>query len=276
MIQDLRIRNLAPGTIRAYVYRVADYARYFKKSPEVLGPEHIRQYQVHLVEERHSSHSYLNQTVCALRFLYETTLEKDWAIKAIPFAKRIKRIPIVLSIQEVRSFFAAIDNLKHRTVQETMYATGLRVGEACCLRIEDIDSDRMVLRVNRGKGRKARYVPLSPTLLAKLRSYWKVYRPTYWLFPGKSPEVPLCEKVIQKSAAKARKKAGILKAMSSHTLRHSFATHMLEAGVNLRVIQMILGHRRLRTTAIYLHVAATALQETAKTKDLLRSLQDSN
>lgn len=275
MIQDLRIRNYAPRTIHMYVGRVAAFALYFRQSPEVLGPPHIRQYQVHLIEEARVSWPVFNQSVCALRFFYKTTLGKDWAVEHLPYAKQPKRLPVVLSVAEVGKVLSAVEDLKHRTVLETMYATGLRISEALHLRVSDIDSARMVVRVEQGKGRKDRYVTLSPTLLTRLREYWKVYRPEHWLFPNKSAAGPLAERTLRAALLRARKKAGLLKAVKTHTLRHSFATHLLEAGVDLRTIQLLLGHRSLNTTAIYLHVASNTLQETVQAKDLLlRAISD--
>jgi site-specific recombinase XerD len=274
MIEDLRIRNYSPGTISVYVRCVEKFACYFGKSPAVLGPPHIRQYQVHLVEEKKASWSWFNQSVCALRFLYHTTLGRDWAITHIPFPKRPRKLPVVLSVPEVGRLLRAVGDLKHRTVLETMYAAGPRISEALGLRVSDIDSERMALRIEQGKGRKDRYVTLSPTLLGKLREYWKVYRPPHFLFPGKSPERPLSLGAIQKAVVKARKVAGIKKPASTHTLRHSFATHLLERGVDLRTIQMLLGHTSLSTTAIYLHVATKSLRKTGESNDLLRAIEE--
>jgi integrase/recombinase XerD len=273
MIEDLKIRNYAPRTLETYVDRVAHFARYFGKSPELLGPPHIRQYQVHLLEEVGSSWCVFNQSVCALRFLYQTTLGKDWAIKHIPFPKCPKRLPIVLSVQEVGKLLEAVTDLKHRTELEVMYAAGLRISEAIHLRVLDIDSQRMVFRVDQGKGRKDRYVTLSPTILERLRTYWKAYRPDPegWLFPGMKPQSPVSAESIRRALSKAKQKAGIKKPVRSHTLRHCFATHLLEAGVDLRTIQILLGHRNLNTTAVYLHVANKSLQKATESSDLLKA-----
>lgn len=275
MIEDLRIRNYAPNTIKQYVSCVKGFACYFGRSPEFLEPPHVRQYQVHLVTEEKASWTKFNQTVCALRFLYQTTLGKDWAITHIPYAKQPKKLPVVLSVEEIGKFLAAVRNLKHRTVLETMYGAGLRLGEALNLRVRDVDSSRMVLRIEQGKGQKDRYPPVSPTLLTKLREYWKTFRPSEILFPGGSPDTSLSERALQDATARARKRSGIRKHIKSHTMRHSFATHLLEAGVDLRTIQIILGHRSLNTTAIYLHVATKKLHETAQSNDLLRAAEES-
>jgi integrase/recombinase XerD len=273
MVEDLRIRNYAPGTLATYVNRVADFARYFGKSPELLGPPHIRQYQVHLLEEARVSWCVFNQSVCALRFLYRTTLGKDWAIEHIPFPKCPKRLPVVLSIQEVGKILAVVTNLKYRAILEVIYAAGLRISEARNLRVQDIDSQRMVLRVQQGKGRKDRYVSLTPTLLSRLREYWKVYRPDPegWLFPGPKPEDTLALSTIRRALWIATQKAGIKKPMKTHTLRHCYATHLLEAGIDLRTIQILLGHRSLNTTAMYLHIAAKSLQKASESSDLLKA-----
>jgi len=272
MIQDLRIRNYSPKTIKEYVRRVRDFAGYFKKSPALLGPPHVRQYQVHLVDEEHASWAKFNQSVCALRFFYQTTLKKDWPVKHIPFPRGEKKLPVVLSVQEVGILLAAVKNLKHRTVLETMYAAGLRISEAVHLRIPDVDSARMALRIERGKGRKDRYVTLAPALLGKLREYWKVYRPRHYLFPGESPDRPLSLTIIQRAVVQAARAARIQKRVKCHTLRHCFATHLLETGVDLRTIQLLLGHHSLNTTAIYLHVATKTLKEKTESADLLRAI----
>jgi site-specific recombinase XerD len=275
MIEDLRIPNYAPKTIDTYVRRVRQFAVYFRTSPERLGPAEVRRYQIHLVDERRSSWTKFNQTVCALKFLYGTTLGARWDVTQIPFPKQPKRLPVVLSVGEIALLLAAVKNLKHRTILETMYAAGLRISEALDLRVGDVDSGRNVLRLVQAKGRKDRYVPLSATLLRKLREYWKVYRPRDLLFPGKPPTKPLDGTVIQRAVTSAGKTARIPKAIKSHTLRHSFATHLLEAGVDLRTIQVLLGHHSLSTTAIYLHVAAKRLGETAESNDLLGAVERS-
>jgi site-specific recombinase XerD len=269
MIEDLRIRNYSPETIKKYVSRVKQFAQFFKKSPDLLEPEHIRRYQCYLVEQKVSWEKF-KQTVSALRFFYEQTLGKDWAVKRIPYPRPEKKLPVVLSVDEVRRLLQAASSLQHRTAMETMYGSGLRISETMRLKIPDVDSGRMVLRVELGKGKKDRYAPLSPTLLEKLREYWRAYRPDAYLFPGPSPHRPLSAGSVERAIRRAAKSAGIRKHVTAHTLRHSFATHLLEAGVDLRTIQIFLGHRSLRTTAIYLHVARTSLQRTAQTNDLLR------
>ncbi len=270
MIDDLRIRNYSPRTIETYTWCVARFAKHFGRSPAQLGPEHIREYQIHLVHTKHTSWGIFNQTVCALRFLYRVTLGRPELIEHIPYPKQEKKLPVVLSREELARFVDAIANLKHRTILMTMYATGLRLSEALGLRVSDIDSDRMLVRVQQGKGKRDRYVPLSSTLLGQLRDYWQTYRPKSWLFPGGRPDRPLSPCSVQRASARARVKAQIAKPVTTHTMRHCFATHLLEAGTDLRTIQLLLGHRSLNTTAVYLHVATSALQSTEGTPDLLR------
>ena len=269
MIDDLRVRNYAPGTIDLYVRSVASFAQHFGKSPDKLGPEHIREYQTFLVNTRKASWSIFNQAVCALRFFYKFTLGKSWMIEHIPFPKQEKRLPVVLSQEELATFFQAVLNLKHRTVLMTMYGSGVRIAEALALHLDDIDSRRMLIRVRQGKGRRDRYTILTATLLARLREYWKGSRPRPWLFPGRTPEQPLTQNAMHRAVRRVRKKAGLKKPLTTHTMRHCFATHLLEAGVDLRTIQVLLGHRSLNTSALYLHVAAGALRSDGKPIDLL-------
>lgn len=269
MIADLRIRNYSPRTIDCYTRGVAAFARHFGQSPAALGPEQIRAYQTYLVETKQASWAAFNQAVCALRFLYGTTLARPAMVENIPFPRLPKRLPVVLSPAELTRFFAAIPNLKHRTVLMTMYAAGLRVLEALHLRVADVDSGRQCVRVEQGKGQKDRYTLLSPTLLAQLRSYWKATRPaSAWLFPGRRGEAPLDATAVQRCCGPAAGRAGLAKRVTTHTMRHCFATHLLEAGTDLRTIQQLLGHRSLQTTAVYLHVV-TPQQGPLRITDLL-------
>jgi site-specific recombinase XerD len=273
MTQDLRIRNYSDSTMTVYLDRVERFARFFGKSPARLGPEDIRAYQVHLVEERKVSWAMLNQTVCALRFLYRTTLGKDWAVRHIPYAKGEKKLPVVLSRKEVARLLHAAENRKHRTMLMTAYGCGLRLSEVVNLRVGDIDSSRMVVRVRNGKGRKDRYVPLSPALLKALRAYWREYRPADHLFPGANASEPFKPRTLGKVCERARSRAGLRKGVSMHTLRHSFATHHLEAGTDLRTLQIILGHNSLATTSIYLHVSAAKIHNAGSPLDLLDAIE---
>jgi site-specific recombinase XerD len=272
-LQDLRLRNYAPKTLQAYAECVSLFARYFKRSPKELGPEHIREYQRYLVEEKKCSWSRFNQTVCALRFLYRNTLGRDWAVTHIPFPRKQKKLPVVLSRDEAAQFLASIRKLKFRTILSLCYGAGLRVSEAVNLEVSDIDSSRMLIRVRQAKGHKDRYVMLSPKLLELLREYWKAERPRTFLFPTSrnNQHKPLGVSVVQKICQQARHDSGITKPVTPHALRHSFASHLLEAGANIRTIQLLLGHNSLQTTAVYTHVSQTTLRETVSPFDLLPS-----
>jgi site-specific recombinase XerD len=271
-LQDLRLRNYSPKTLQTYAECVSLFARYFKRSPEELGTEHIREYQIYLVEEKKCSWSRFNQTVCALRFLYGKTLGKDWTITHIPFPRRQKKLPIVLSRDEAAQFLASINNLKYRTILSLCYGAGLRISEALHLQIADIDSKRMMISVRQAKGHKDRYVMLSPRLLELLREYWKTERPSTWLFPGRCKQHPLDATTLEHVCRLARADSGITKPVTPHTLRHSFASHLLEAGTNIRTIQLLLGHKDLQTTAVYTHVSQNTIGSTLSPFDLLPSL----
>ncbi len=259
MIEDLRIRNLSEETQKSYVNRIADFARYFGRSPEEMGLEEIRAWQVHLVEERRVAWSTLNTAVCALRFLYRTTLGKDWSIDHIPFAKREEKLPVIPSPREVRRLLAAATTTKHRAMLMVAYSAGLRVSEVARLRVEDIDSERGVIHVRHTKSRKDRLVPLSPRLLEELRIYWRAHKPRTFLFPGRDPHRPITRGTIGQACRRALRKAGLTKRITPHTLRHAFATHLLEAGVDLRTIQLLLGHSSLRITLRYTHISKTRI-----------------
>jgi integrase/recombinase XerD len=259
MIEDMTLRNFAPQTIQSYLWCIARFARYFNASPEHLGPEHVRTYLLYIVQERRVSLSNYKQVRSALRFLYRVTLGRDDVPQGIPPVKQPRVLPVVLSPDEVVRFFAAIRNIKHRAILMTAYAGGLRVSEVASLKVTDIDSQRMVIHVRRGKGQKDRYVMLSPRLLEMLRSYWKAVRPRDFLFPGANLDRPITTASIQKVCQRARKAAGMGKNITAHTLRHSFATHLLEAGTDLRTIQVLMGHNSFSTTARYVHVATASL-----------------
>jgi site-specific recombinase XerD len=269
MIEDMRVRNFSPKTQTAYVTQVARFAKHFGKSPEVLGPEEVRTYLVHLVNDKHVSWSLFNQTCCALKFLYRVTIPRDWQVVQIPFPRQEKKLPVAVSAGEVARFLDAIANIKHRAILMTAYAAGLRTSEVVHLRVADIDSERMVIRIQQGKGHKDRYVMLSPKLLELLRTYWKAVRPRDWLFPGSSPDCPIHLTTVQKAAQKASRESGLRRRVTVRTLRHSFATHLMEAGTNVRIIQVLLGHRSLQTTARYTHVSANTVCATSSPLDLL-------
>lgn len=269
MAGDMRIRNFANATIDAYTFHVDKFCQYFGKTADELGPEQIREYQLYLVNEKKASWSSFNQAVCGLRFLYQVTLQKPWTIRHIPFGKRPKKLPVVLSNEEATSLLECVENPKHRAVLMTCYAAGLRLTEATHLKIQHIDGQRQQLHIMAGKGAKDRLVPASPRLLEELREYWKIGRPANYLFPGKTPDVPLSSATIQKAMKLGLAQAGIKKAASPHTLRHSWATSMLEAGVDLLTISKILGHASFVTTMVYLHVRRQHFDRTPSPIDWL-------
>ena len=270
MIEDMQVRNLSPHTQRAYLETVARFARHFGRSPAELGPEQIRAYQVYLTQERKLAPSSLGIAACALRFLYKITLKRPWTWDTvIPAPKKPVILPAVLSPDEVVHFLACVPHPAHRTILTTCYATGLRISEAVGLTVSDIDSQRMVLRVEDGKGHQDRYVMLSPTLLAILREWWRVHRPTHWLFPGQHPGRPLTSHAVREAAQRAHQRSHIAKPIHPHSLRHAFAVHLLESGTDIRTIQLLLGHRRLETTARYLRLATTTVCATVSPLDLL-------
>jgi site-specific recombinase XerD len=269
MLEDMAVRNLADNTQLAYVQQVIAYARYFDRPPEELGPEEIRAYQVYLTQTRMLSPSSVSVVTGALRFLYKVTLKRAWAIEEIPMPKRPFKLPVILSREEVLQFLDSIHNIKHRAILMTAYAAGLRVSEATHLKVTDVDSQRMMLRVDQGKGQKDRYVMLSPRLLDELRTYWKATHPPLWLFPGDVPGQPISRDAVGQACQKARRASGIQKPITPHSLRHAFATHLLEAGTDVRTIQLLLGHRSLATTSRYLKVAASTVCATTSPFDLL-------
>lgn len=271
MIEDLRIRNYTQTTVETYVRVVAQFARHHRRSPDQLGPEEVRAYQVHLLEKE-ASWSLFNQTVCALRFLYRVTLECDWPLERIPHGKQPKRLPVVLSQEEVLRFLDAVENPKYRMALTTDYAAGLRISELVRLRVEDIDSARMLIHIQRGKGNKARLVPLSKVLLGQLRAYWRAERPKTWLFPGRRPDAHVIPKTIWDACRRARDAAGLRKHVTPHTLRHCYATHLLEAGTDIRTVQVLLGHASVSSTMIYTHVQCGLINATSSPLDLIDKL----
>jgi site-specific recombinase XerD len=259
MLEDMQIRNYSPHTIDGYLRYAGQFAKHFNTSPEQLGAEHIRAYQVHLLKQEVSKSIFI-QSVCALRFLYEKTLHRPWMVEYIPYPKRPKTLPVILSRDEVDALIRAPRHVKHRVILATLYTTGLRVSELAHLQGSDIDSGRMVVIVRQGKGKRDRQVGLSPELLPLLRQYWKLYGLQSWLFPGHRVSEPITSGGLQWICHQAGKAAGIKKAVYPHLLRHTFATNLLEAGMDLRSIQLLLGHTSLRSTSIYLHVANPALR----------------
>jgi site-specific recombinase XerD len=270
MLEDMQVRNLSPLTQRAYIDHVARFARYFHRSPDQLGPEEIRTYLVYLTNERRLAPSSIIITVAALRFVYTVTLGTGWTVQTvIPAPKEPQRVPVVLSPAEVVQFLDHVAAPHHRTILTTCYAAGLRISEAVHLTLSAVDSQRMVLRIEQGKGQKDRYVMLSPTLLEILREWWRRRRPRHWLFPGDDPSIPITAHAVNRACHQAQRRSGLHKPITPHSLRHAFAVHLLEAGADVRTIQLLLGHRSLKTTAQYLCLATNKICATASPLDLL-------
>jgi site-specific recombinase XerD len=268
-LEELQLRNYSPHTQRAYIRCLANFAEHFGTAPDRLGPEHIRDYQLFLVQQKKLSWSPFNQTVCALRFFYHHVLRRKWMIEHIPYPRHEQKQPVVLSPAEVAALFQNTPNLKHRAILMTIYAAGLRVSEVINLRVTDIDRQRQLIFIRQGKGHKDRQLMLSPKLLEILQLYWKRYRPMTWLFPGQCPERPITQTTVWRICQQARADAQLAKPVSPHTLRHCFATHLLEAATDLRRIQILMGHRNLKTTARYLHVSNLAVRSTVSPLDRL-------
>ena len=269
MIDEMTLRGFSPRTHESYLGAVKDLARYYKQPPDRLNTEQVRQYLLYLERERHLSWNSLNVAASSLRFFYFDTLKWEPVKLEIPPRTTPRRLPEVLSREEVDRLISAVPNLKHRTLLMTIYAAGLRVSEAIALHVHDIDSARMTIRVVQGKGRKDRYTILSPRLLENLRQYWKQYHPKEHLFEGSHPHGHIHESVPQKAYKLAKQQAGIHKGIGVHTLRHCFATHLLEAGVDLRTIQTLLGHNAISTTMLYLQVRQQHITAHAEKFDLL-------
>jgi site-specific recombinase XerD len=277
MIQDMQMRNLSQGTVNAYVSAVAQFAKYFGRSPEHLGGEQIREYLVHLVEQRRAGWSQYNVARCALRFLYDITLDRAGLVEKLAWAKPPRRLPTVLSVDEVRRMLEVTARCpRDKALLMTMYGAGLRISEALALKAQDIDTPRMLIHVRLGKGSKDRIVKLSASLLAALRDAWRA-RPrgagnalTDLLFPGsRTPAEPIARETAYRVVTRAAKRAGITKRVGPHTLRHSYATHLLEAGTDLHTIQLLLGHANFKTTTLYLHLSQAAIGAAASPLDLL-------
>jgi integrase/recombinase XerD len=270
MTEDMQVRNLSPHTQASYLQQVSLFARYFRMSPDALTPEHIRTYQIYLTNEKRLAPNSIHTAVAALRFLYRITLKKDWTFgEDIPLPKKPQKLPIVLSPEEVVHFLGCVDCNKHRVILTTCYAAGLRISEAVRLKAAAVDSARMVVRVEQGKGRKDRYVMLSPMLLEILRSYWISVRPKEWLFPGIHDDRPITKDAVEAACQKAHRLSSLSKPVTPHSLRHAFAVHLLESGTDLRTIQLLLGHRSLATTAKYLRIATNKVCATSSPLDLL-------
>lgn len=266
--RDLELKGFSPRTRQIYLNQTAAFLRHYNKKPEELGSDEIKEYLHNILTEKQRSSSAVNQAYSALKFFFIHTLDREWASQKIPRTKKVKRLPAVLNRDEVISLINATDNLKHKCILSLMYSAGLRVSEAASLRITDIDSKRMQIRVQQGKGAKDRYAILSRNALKLLRSYWKIYKPVFWLFQGQYRDVHISARTIQKVFEQCKNKAGIIKPASPHTLRHSFATHLLENGTDLYYIQMLLGHTSVKTTTVYLHVANRELTSITSPLDI--------
>lgn len=277
LIEEMEIRHYAPKTIRLYVDNVARFARYYGKSPDQLGREEIRRYLVHLVEEKGLAVGSYKQALAALRYFYRWVLKRGDLVQDILSPRPERRLPVVLSLNEVQRLFAAISSFKHRMILMTAYSAGLRISETVNLQVTDLDSERMVIRVCQGKRKKDRYTVLSPVLLVMLRHYWWAARPVSYLFPGRRLNKPMSISTVQRACKDAQETAGIEKVVTPHTLRHSFATHLLESGADLRVLQALLGHSSIRTTAIYTHVSNKLISTTISPFDQLgRTAEDAS
>lgn len=269
MKRDMELKNLSERTIKTYLKCVANFAIHYGKSPEHMEYNAVRNYLYYLLKERNSSQATISQHYSALKFFYQTTLGRDWDALKIPRSRREKKLPVVLSIEEVGAVLAVVWKLKYRALLMTIYSGGLRLGEALNLKVSDIDSKRMMIRVCHGKGNKDRYTLLGKSALEVLRTYWRACRPKDLLFPSRRPDQTICPTTIQKAFKDALHKTKIKKNASVHTLRHSFATHLLEAGTEIPYIQNLLGHSDSRTTSIYLHVARKKLSAVVSPIDLI-------
>jgi len=275
MLEELQRRNYAETTINSYLRTVEEFSRRFNCSPDRLGPRHIREYQAELFQKRKFSPNTVAQRLAALRFFYTKTLKKVWSIEETPYPKKTLHLPTILSQEEVARLIDAAWPPFHRTLLMALYATGLRRAELARLKVSDVDSKRMVIHVRGGKGRKDRDVMLSPKLLEALREHWRGLhrKPSAWLFPGNrwhTGDTPITTKVVWNACKEAAQRAGLQKDVHPHTLRHCFATHLLEAGADLRTIQILLGHRDLKETTIYLHLSQRHLHATASPLDSLK------
>lgn len=270
MLEDMQLRNFSAGTQRSYIHYVEDFANYYKASPARLGLDEIRNYKLHLLEERKLSAQSINCFICAVKFLYTETLEMPWSKEYFPRLKVPQTLPVVLSAGEVIEFLRCVGILKHRAVLMLCYGSGLRISEAVSLKVSDIDSKRMLVAVHGGKGDKDRYTVLSGRLLMLLREYWKIQRPQHWLFPAIKAGRHIQQGTIQQVCREACQMAGIIKRVTPHALRHGFATHLLEGGTDLRAIQVMLGHSRIDTTARYIAVSPQTVGRTVSPLDRLQ------
>lgn len=269
MIEEMRRRNFAEKSIRGYVAAVAQLAKHFERSPDTLSLDDIRAFQLHLRDERKLAWATYNIYTCAIRFLFGVVLRRSDFVEHIPYGRKPKKLPTILAQDEVIQILNAVEHARDRMLITTAYACGLRISEVARLRVEDVDSARMLIHVRQGKGNKDRLVPLAGALLELLRAWWRVFRPTTWLFPGEDRTRPVTPRTVERAVARGVKAAGIKKHVTAHTLRHSFATHLLEAGTDIRTVQALLGHVRLSTTQVYNHVRRHEVTATKSPLDLL-------
>jgi integrase/recombinase XerD len=272
MQMNMELKGFSPKTQDMYIRSVQQYAQYYGKTPELLGTDEIKQYLHHMINNQHVSRSYVNIIYSALKFLYVNTLQRTWDMQEIPRSKKPKKLPVILAPSELTQLFNAISNPKHKALLMTMYGAGLRASEVVNLRVADIDSQMMQIRVRQAKGKKDRYTLLSTENLKILRLYWLLCRPKSWLFPGFSPDKPMHPRSIQSILTKAKIDAKITKKVTSHTLRHCFATHLLESGANLYYIQHLLGHSSSRSTNVYLHLTRKHLSQIQSPLDRLAGM----
>jgi site-specific recombinase XerD len=272
MIEDMTIRKLAPKTQHDYLQRVKNFAAYLGRSPDTASSEDVRRYQLHLTSSGVGVPT-INQTISTLRFFFKVTLGRPDLVERATFVREPRKLPVVLSPEEVARFLDAAPSLKYKAALSVAYGAGLRVSEVVALRVSDIDSKRMIIRVEQGKGRKDRYVMLSPHLLELLRAWYRMARPQGWLFPGRAPVQPMTTRQLNRACHAAAHMAEIGKPVSMHTLRHSFATHLLEQNIDIRVIQVLLGHAKLDTTALYTRVATKTIQQVMSPLDRITLTQ---
>jgi integrase/recombinase XerD len=267
MADDMRVRNFSPKTVEAYLHYAGRFAAHFDRAPGRLGPEEVRAFQLHLFEAEKLAPSSVNVATCALRFLFRVTLGRAVAIDDLPLCRRRRKLPLVLSRADVRRLLDAAPEPRFRAMMMAAYGAGLRLGEVRTLRVEDVDSERMVIRVRSGKGGKDRLVMLSPVLLEELRAHWRREKPATYLFPTPGADRPIYDTALQRAVKRAAKAAGLSPEVSPHTLRHCFATHLLEDGVDIHVIQQLMGHKDIRTTMAYLRVSTRTISRTASPLD---------
>lgn len=267
MLAELQLRGITPRTQTAYLREIANLEKYFKKSPEELGEEEVKEYLVHMLEDRGLSSGTYKYYAAGIKFLYRTTLNRGEVVEKIKYPKAKIKLPVVLDLSEVRTMLSVMENLKHRAVLTITYSAGLRVSETAHLKVTDIDSKRMMVRVRQGKGGKDRYTILSKTTLECLREYWRAYRPKDWLFEGQKEGSHICYTSIRNIFVEAKERAGITKPVGPHSLRHAFATHLIEAGTSLHHVQLLLGHKSPKTTTVYLHVSKMNLAQVCSPLD---------